>query len=73
MNMLGQINAGIENPDERFSSIEEPILHSAAWWAGNELGIASFTFETMRMFALDKRINFHLNLVRIVLEVSEIW
>ena len=73
MNLLDGINATIDNPDELFSGLEEPILHSAAWWAGHELGIASFTFETSRQMSLEKRINYHLELVRIVLEQSGIW
>lgn len=73
MNMLDSINETIDNRDEQFSAIESPILHSAAWWAGKDLNIASFTFETMRKLELQKRINYHLKLAQTVLEISEIW
>ena len=73
MNMLDEINENIENKDEKFSAVEMPIKHSAAWWAGKDLKIPAFTFETMRKMDLEKRINFHLLLVRTVLELSEIW
>ena len=73
MYLLDQINEGINNPDERFSGLEKPILHSGAWWAGHELDIASFTFETSRQMKLEKRIGYHLALVRIALEQKGIW
>jgi hypothetical protein len=73
MNLLDEINETIKNKDEKFSAVEMPIKHSAAWWAGKELNIASFTFETMRKMDLDTRVNNHLKLVRIVLELNKIW
>ncbi len=38
---------------------KRPLLNSAAWWAGNEMNIAAFTFETSRLLDLNKRINQH--------------
>lgn len=73
MNLLDNINASIVNADEQFSALEEPILHSAAWWAGKYLNIAAFTFETMRKLSLQQRINYHLKLVGIVLRTAEVW
>ena len=73
MNMIDQINTTIENPDHQFSSVERPILNSAAWWAGKELGIASFTFETSRLLDMQFRIDCHLKLVKIVLEEEGVW
>lgn len=73
MNLLDGINETIKNPDEKFSAVERPIMHSAAWWAGKKLDIASFTFETMRKMELKKRIDYHINLVRIILKTEEIW
>jgi hypothetical protein len=73
MNMIDQINASISDPDVQFSALERPILHSAAWWAGMELGIAAFTFETSRSLELQMRIDYHLQLVKIVLEAEEVW
>ncbi|MCA9734478.1 MAG: succinylglutamate desuccinylase/aspartoacylase family protein [Deferribacteres bacterium] len=73
LNMLDQINETIDNPKYHFSAIEEPILHSAAWWAGKELGIAAFTFETARILELQQRINWHLKLAEIVFKESGIW
>ncbi|MEN8192107.1 MAG: succinylglutamate desuccinylase/aspartoacylase family protein [Bacteroidota bacterium] len=73
MNMIDEINSSISDSDEQFSSVEMPIPHSAAWWAGKHLDIAAFTFETMREMELDKRINFHLSLVRSVLELNNMW
>jgi len=73
MNLLDNINENIDDPNEKFSAVEQPIMHSAAWWAGKELNIAAFTFETMRKLDLEKRIYFHIQLVKIALEKSDIW
>lgn len=72
MNLLDIINSEIENPKQKFTSLERPILNSAAWWAGDFLGIASFTFETSRKDPIEVRINYHLRLVEIVLEIEGI-
>jgi hypothetical protein len=72
MNLLDQINATIADPDEKFSGLERPILNSASWWAGKELNIAAFTFETSRSLDLDKRIDQHTQLVNIVFRLYEI-
>jgi len=72
MNLLDDINEKIDNKDEKFSALEQPILHSAAWWAGKEMNIAAFTFETMRKLEIEKRINYQIKLVRPTLELSEI-
>ena len=72
MNLLDIINSEIENPKQKFASLERPILNSAAWWAGKYLGIASFTFETSRKDPIEVRINYHLRLVEIVLEIEGI-
>ena len=71
INMLDGMNASLQDPSAKFSSLERPIKNSAAWWAGETLGIAAFTFETSRSFSLDQRIEFHLKLVEIVLESME--
>ena len=71
--MLDQINSTISDPDIQFSALERPILHSAAWWAGKELGIAAFTFETTQSLDIQLRIGYHLQLVKIVLEAEEVW
>ncbi|MCP5064055.1 MAG: hypothetical protein GY936_16560 [Ignavibacteriae bacterium] len=73
MNLLDGINERIENNDEKFSAVEMPIKNSAAWWAGKYLNIPAFTFETMRKMDLDKRINYHLELVKIVFKLNDIW
>lgn len=68
INMLDGINASLQNPSAKFSSLERPIKNSAAWWAGQALGIAAFTFETSRSFDIEDRIANHLKLVDIVLQ-----
>ena len=73
INMLDEINSTISDPDLQFSALEKPILHSAAWWAGKELGIAAFTFETTQSLEMQLRIDYHLKLVKIVLEAEEVW
>jgi hypothetical protein len=73
MNLLDGINETINNPNEKFSAVERPIMHSAAWWAGKKLNVASFTFETMRKMKLKKRIDYHINLVEIILKMEKIW
>ena len=73
IDLLDRINSTITNDDERFSSLEQPILNSAAWWAGSELDIAAYTFETSRSLTLLKRIEYHLQLVTIVFEYADIW
>jgi len=65
--MLDEINDKIDDPNNHFSSLERPIKHSAAWWAGKYLNCAAFTFETARKLPLDQRIKNHLQLVHIVL------
>jgi hypothetical protein len=73
IDLLDKINGTISNSDEKFSSLEQPILNSAAWWAGSELDIAAYTFETSRSLTLAKRIEYHLQLLTIVFEYSGIW
>jgi hypothetical protein len=68
IDMLDGINAILQNPSAKFSSLERPIKNSAAWWAGKTLGIAAFTFETSRSFPIEDRISYHLKLVDIVLQ-----
>ena len=70
INMLDQINSEIEDSYKKFSALEQPIPHSAAWWAGNTLDIAAFTFETSRKNDLKERIYYHLRLVEIVLKTE---
>ena len=72
MNILDEINKDISDIDKKFSGLERPIINSAAWWAGEYLGIASFTFETSRKDPINDRINYHLRLVEIVLELEGI-
>jgi len=70
MNILDEMNKDISDIGKKFSGLERPILNSAAWWAGEYLGIASFTFETSRKDPISDRINYHLRLVDIVLELE---
>ena len=70
MNILDKINSEIKNSNQKFAALERPILNSGAWWAGKYLGIASFTFETSRKDPINDRINYHLRLVEIVLELE---
>ncbi len=68
MVMLDEINGRIVDENKRFSSLERPIKNSAAWWAGNYLDCAAFTFETPRNLPIEQRIKYHLDLVDIVLK-----
>ena len=61
-----------KNSNQKCAALERPILNSGAWWAGKYLGIASFTFETSRKDPINDRINYHLRLVEIVLELEGI-
>jgi succinylglutamate desuccinylase len=73
MVMLDHINEKIDNQSIRFSSLERPIKNSAAWWAGETLNIAAFTFETSRSLKIEQRIQFHLQLVKILLQEKGIF
>ncbi len=73
IDFLDTINEGIKESTHKFSSIDKPILHSAAWWAGSELGIAAFTFETYKKTDIEKRIAHHLGLVKTALEFAGVW
>jgi len=73
IDMLDGINSNLSDPSAKFSSLERPIKNSAAWWAGETLGIAAFTFETSRSFPIEERIAYHLKLVDIVLQSLEIY
>lgn len=73
IDFLDSINEGIEESTHKFSSIDKPVLHSAAWWAGEKLGIAAFTFETYKKVNIEKRIAHHLGLVKIALEYAGVW
>jgi len=73
IDFLDTINEGIEKSTHKFSSIDKPILHSAAWWAGKELGIAAFTFETYKKVDIKKRIAYHLGLVKTALKYAGVW
>jgi len=70
MNILDEINKEITDTDKKFSGLERPILNSAAWWAGEYLGIAAFTFETSRKDPIEERVDYHLRLVDIVLNLE---
>jgi succinylglutamate desuccinylase len=70
MNLLDKINSEIQDSNKKFAALERPILNSAAWWAGKYLGIAAFTFETSRKDPIEERIQYHLQLVDIVLELE---
>jgi succinylglutamate desuccinylase len=67
ISVLDGINFPLEDSHAQFSSLERPIKNSAAWWAGESLNCAAFTFETSRSFPLEQRVDFHLKLVGIVL------
>jgi len=73
IDLLDTINEGIEESTHKFSGIDKPILHSAAWWAGQELGVAAFTFETYKKVDIERRVVHHLGLVKIALEHAEVW
>ena len=73
MNMMDKINSEISELNQKFTALERPILNSAAWWAGNHLGIAAFTFETSRKNPIEMRIKHHLRLVDIVLETENVY
>lgn len=73
IDLLDGINSTISNNDENFSGLEQPILNSAAWWAGKELDIAAYTFETSRSLTLPKRIVYQEQLVTIVFKYAGIW
>jgi len=73
IDLLDGINSTISESDDKFSSMERPILNSAAWWAGENLNIAAFTFETTRAMPIKTRIGYHLELVRIALQAKGIW
>ena len=73
MVMLDNINEKIDDQSIRFSSLERPIKNSAAWWAGETLNIAAFTFETSRNLRIEQRIQFHLQLVKILLHEKGIF
>ena len=70
MNLLSEINQTISDNRQKFSALEQPIEHSASWWAGKYAGIAGFTFETARKNPLDIRIGYHLKLVGIALRTE---
>ena len=70
MNLLSEINKDISDSRQKFSALEQPIEHSASWWAGKYLNIAGFTFETARKNPLDQRIAYHLKLVDIALHTE---
>ncbi len=71
--LLDAINE-IVVPRQQFSAIERPIYSSASWWAGKELGIAAFTFETTRIkIPLEDRIKQQVLLVNTALQYYEIY
>lgn len=67
MVVLDQINTDIPEGKERFSLIERPIELSAAWSAGKHFGIPAFTTETCRQLPLEKRVEYQLKIVNIML------
>jgi len=73
IDLMDGINSTIVDSDKKFSSMERPILNSAAWWAGENLDIAAFTFETTRAMPIETRIGYHLELVQIALQANGIW
>lgn len=73
IDFLDTINDNIPQSTHKFSAIDKPILHSAAWWAGETFGIAAFTFETYKKVDIEERISHHLGLVKIALEHANVW
>ncbi len=73
INILDAVNESIAEADVKFSSIEKPIKNSAAWWAGQYLHAAAFTFETSRTLPLQDRIRYQLLMVQNVFQQADIW
>ena len=73
MELLDGINEKITASTHKFSAVDKPIKLSAAWWAGKELDIASFTFETYKKVDIEERISYHLGLVKIALQYAGVW
>ncbi len=67
MVVLDELNSTIPPGVKQFSPAPGPVKHSAAWSAGEYFQIPAFTTETCRQLPLEERIQYHLQIVRIVL------
>lgn len=69
---IDEINTGIPPGLKQFSLAERPVLHSAAWNAGETFGIPGFTLETCKQLDLEERVQYHIDIVNIMLRESGI-
>lgn len=67
MVVLDQLNGTIPPGVKQFSLAPGPIKHSAAWSAGEYFQMPAFTLETCKQLPIEERIQYHLQIVRIVL------
>ncbi|MCP4755825.1 MAG: succinylglutamate desuccinylase/aspartoacylase family protein [Proteobacteria bacterium] len=66
------INETITEPLEKMSVLQGPKTGSTAWAAGKHLSIQGYTLETSIRLPLEKRMDYHIQLVRSILKENEI-
>lgn len=64
MDAVEAVNRELVEDLKKFTLVGHPIGHSAAWYAGKFLGIASFTVETSSQQPLEERVEQQLAVVR---------
>ena len=67
MVVVDEMNSTIPSGVKQFSLAPGPVKHSAAWSAGEYFNIPAFTIETSRKLLLQERIEYQLQIVRILL------
>ena len=67
MVILDELNSAIPPGMEQFSLVQDPIKHSAAWSAGEYFQIPAFTIETCKQLPLEERVQYHLQIIGIML------
>lgn len=67
MVVLDQLNSTIPAGVRQFSLAARPIKHSAAWSAGEYFQLPAFTVETCKQLPLEERVQYHLQIIGIML------
>jgi len=65
--LVGEMNKGIIEDDNKYQVLVEPVKGSTAYCAHHQLGIPALTFETCRKLPLSFRIGEQIKFVKIIL------
>jgi predicted deacylase len=68
MNVVSKANEEIDNNIEEFIINSYPAKNSMVWAVDKYIKIPSFMVETSKQMSLEKRVNYHIQIVKLILE-----